>query len=702
MSKAMLLGACIMLLAGTAVFAAAGTETTEAKAVESVMAGSGEYNEHPLLAKMVEQGLIPPVDERLPENPRVVEPLHAVGTYGGTGRVFYTGDPNGSWDLQLYLGADSPFAVTPDGHPGAPQVFAGYEVTDDFTEWTFHLRRGLKWSDGHPLTTENFYQFWKYDRSNSFINPSIKEKNVTIDDNAVSFVNEPGAGLEVGRVVKKEVVDEFTLRYTSPEPYPNLVNMMSNGWMIESWIVPMHFKLQYHPDIVGEAEAKKRAEAAGFEEWHQLYSFLGRGYQSSVQRFGDFPPTIMSYVVTDKSDTRMVFERNPYYWTVDTARNQLPYIDRIIGEFVSELQMIDGKVISGESDFQALHTDTTKLPLYKQYEGRGGYRTEIWLNGANNPAMDINYSTDNEVMRELVRNKDFRIALSISVNRQRIVDEVYQGVGKGVRNTIMEGSEWYRPEFQTKYAEYDPAAAAAILDELGVVDQDGDGWRDDPEGRTIEWVIEYSVAHVGRSEPLEIVANGWQDIGLNVNIKEYDHSLFAQRGGTNDPVMRVWHKHNIVPQAFPIIYINSGFPQTGVSWYQWYVSEGSVGDEPPAEYKELIDVYYNKLGKAASAEDRIKWGLRVNEIRAENVWTIETVSYSPAPVIVAEDMRNFPTLEDGPLLFLWDTWWTNPYVPSQFYYENRPMVEESESKLFEYYEAQGGDWVQRAKEKGWL
>ena len=174
MRKTTLLGACILVLAGTAAFASGDTETTEATAEATVVAGSGEYNEHPLLAKMVEQGLIPPVDERLPENPRVVEPLHAVGRYGGTGRVFYTGDPNGSWDLQLYLGADSPFAVTPNGHPGAPQVFAGYEVTDDFTEWTFHLRRGLKWSDGHPLTTENFYQFWKYDRSNSFINSEHK------------------------------------------------------------------------------------------------------------------------------------------------------------------------------------------------------------------------------------------------------------------------------------------------------------------------------------------------------------------------------------------------------------------------------------------------------------------------------------------------------------------------------------------------
>ena len=702
MAKKVFIIGCLLLFATAVLFAGGGKEQAGEKTEQKMTVGTGKYNEHPLLTAMVEKGLLPPVDERLPEDPRVVEPLHSQGKYGGTARLFYMGDPNGSWDIQLFMGADSPFGVTPDGHPGVPQVFSGYEVTPDYREWTFHLRKGLKWSDGQPLTTENFYQFWRYDRANIFINPGIKEKNIKIEDNAVSFVNEPGAGLEVGRVVKKEVIDDYTLRYTAEEPYPNLINMMCNGWMIESWIVPMHFKLQVHPDSIGEAAAKKKAEEAGYEEWHQLYDMLGRGYQSSVQRFGDFPPSLISYVITDKSDTRMVFERNPYYWSVDTAGNQLPYIDRVMCEFVSELQMIDGKIISGESDFQALHTTTTNLPLYKRYEKDGNYRTEIWLNGANNPAVDINYSTENEVMRELVRNKDFRIALSISVNRQRMVDEVYAGIGRGIRNTVMEGSPWYRPEFATMHAEYDPETAKKMLDAIGVVDSDGDGWREDAKGRDVEWVVEYSVVHVGRSEPLEIIVNGWQEIGLNVNIKEYDHSLFGQRGGTNEGVMRIWHKHNIVPQSFPIIYINAGFPQTGVSWYQWFTSEGAVGDEPPAVYKELIDIYYNKLGKAESEADRIKWGLKVNEIRAENVWTIETVSYSPAPVIVAEDLRNFPTLDDGPLLFLWDTWWTNPYIPAQFYFEDRPMVEEGESKLPEYYENADKDWIQRAKEKGWL
>ena len=696
-----LIVSCILLIAGTEAIAGGATETTEEMTEQTVVARTGTYNEHPLLSKMVEQGLIPPVDERLPQEPRVVEPHDEVGRYGGTGRLFYMGDPNGSWDIQLFLGGDSPFSTTPDGHPGVPQVFKGYEVSADFTEWTFYLRKGLKWSDGHPLTAENYYQFWRYDRSNPFVNPSIKEENVTITENSVRFVNEPGQGLEVGRVVTKEVVDDYTIRYTTEESYPNLIHLMSNGWMVESWIVPMHFKVQYHPDVVGEEEAKEKAIAAGYEEWHQLYDLLGRGYQSSVQRFGDFPPTIMSHVLTDKSDTRLVFERNPYYWSVDTARNQLPYIDRLFAEFVTELEMIEGKIISGESDFQALHTDTTKLPLYKQFEERGDYRTEIWLNPANNPAIGIFYSTENEVMRELLRTLEFRIALSVSINRQRIVDEVYQGIGQGMRNTIMEGSDWYRPEFATMHAEYDPDKAKKILDELGVVDVDNDGWREDRQGRDIEWVLEYSTVHVGRAEPLEIIVNGWQEIGLNANIKEYDHNLFGERRGTNEPVMHVWHYVGTVPQSFPFLYINVGFPQHGASWYQWYVTEGAVGDEPPAVYKELIDVFYNKFAKATSKEQRTEYGLRINELRAENVWAIETASYTPAPVIVAEDMKNFPN-EDDPLLFLWDTWWTNPYVPAQFYFENRPMVDESESKLFEYYEAQGGDWIQRAKEKGWL
>lgn len=661
------------------------------------------YKEHPLLTKMVEKGLLPPVDERVPQEPRVVKPLHMQGRYGGTARIPFSGNPNEDWDLQLFFGADSPFGVTPDGQPGDPLVFRGYEVNDDYTEWIFHLRKGLKWSDGHPLTTENFYQFWRYDRANTDISPGIKLKNVKIEENKVTFTNEPGEGLEVGRVVTKEVIDDYTLRYTSPEPYPNLVHMMSNGWMIESWIEPMHYKLKFHPDIVGEETAKKRAQEAGFEEWHQLYKKLKRSLQSSHQANLPGKPTLMSYVITDKTETRIVYERNPYYWAVDTEGHQLPYVDKVVANFLNDNKMIDGKIISGEADFVGLHTTTTSMPLYKRYEKKGNYRMEVWDNAGNNPALDMLTSTDDEVMRELIRTKEFRQALSISVNRQRIIDEVYNGIGKPIRNTLMPGSPWYREEFATAYAEYDPEKAKKMLDKLGVVDSDGDGWREDPQGRDIEWKIEFNQAHVGRPEPLEIIANGWQQIGFNVDIKEYELGHLRQRSkGSNKAVMTVWHKSMVTPQAFPVVYTNSGLPQRGISWFQWEKSGGSAGEEGPPVFKEVIDLFYNKLAKAKSKEDRIKWGLKVNEIRAENVWTIETVSYSPSPVIVASDLINFPTKADGPLLFIWDTWWTNPYVPAQFFFEKRPQINESQSKLFEYYDSHDKDWIKIAKEKGWL
>src|SRR5579871_421436 len=116
---------------------------------KSVFAQSSKYHEDPLLTQMVSQGLLPPVDQRLPENPKVVKPLHEVGHYGGTANIYSLGY---TFEVMQLMGVSTPFIQDPNGQPGLPHIFTGYEVNNDFTVYTFHLRKGVRWSDGVVLT----------------------------------------------------------------------------------------------------------------------------------------------------------------------------------------------------------------------------------------------------------------------------------------------------------------------------------------------------------------------------------------------------------------------------------------------------------------------------------------------------------------------------------------------------------------------
>lgn len=666
-------------------------------------ASAMEYKEHPILSEMVNQGLIPPVEERLPKDVMVVEPLHEMGRYGGTAYVFNAEAPNRPYTAQMLMGSHGPFRATVDATPGVPNVFKGYDVNEDFTEWTFYMREGLRWSDGYPLTSENFYLYWRYDRANPDINPSINLDNVTIEDKSVTFYNEDGRR----RTITREVVDEYTIRYTSDKPYQTLINSLSHasGWW-DYYIIPMHFLTQFHPDFIGEEEAAALAEKGGFGTWYQLYEYFSprQGQQSTLQVQGNFPPSLNPYVLVRKTQTVMTYERNPYYFKVDSDGYQLPYIDRIIVEHVPDRELITGKVISGEVDFEGFMTETPDVPLYRRYEEQAGYRTEIWNFAANATGLQLNYNYNNEVVRDLFRERDFRVAMQIAINRERINNEILFGMARPVNMSVLPGTMWYKPEYEEIHSQYDPEGAKAMLDAMGVVDQNGDGWRQDPEGNEVSWQIEYVVSEAPRAQILEIVEENLRSIGLNVTVQQREATFGFQRAGTNDMAVWVWHGDARTEMLFPT-YINSHlFPTSpGIGWWQWFTSDGNVGVEPPPEVLELFE-WFNNMQYSVDREEMIYWGQKMLDNAAENVWRITTVMDFPHPMIVSKDIGNFPTEDDGPLIYEWSTWWTNVYEPAQFFFQTRPQLEYDEALLPTIYDPGQMDMdpLDRAIENGWL
>jgi len=668
----------------------------------SVTAQTMEYNEHPLLTEMVDQGLLPPAEERLPEDPKVVTPLHEIGRYGGTANIYEVGN---TFEKMQLMGVSTPFTQDVNAQPGQPNIFTGYEVNDDFTEWTFHLRPGVRWSDGERLTAWEFYDYWRYYRANPNLNPLVNLDNVTIEDNAVTFIDEaPDA---VGRTVRKEVIDDYTIRYTSDKPYPFLINVMSiSMYQTEGTIRPMHYLKQFDPAFVGEEVAAEQAEKAGYEQWYQLYLALGQAQlQSTVQTIGNnLPPTLEAYVLVERDATRRVYERNPYFWMVDTEGNQLPYIDRIVVNVVNDRESIDGSIIAGDVDFAGFHTDTTSIPLYQQYQESGNYTMTLWQNIFTAVVLWPNYCYADTAVAGALAQPNFRLAMQLTVDRERINQDVMFGLARTVRHAPKpETNMLYDSEFETIHTEYDPEHAQALLDEIGYVDQDGDGWRDAPDGSPITINIPYINVETPRTPILEIMVQDWQAIGLNVNVELIDPSLFGPMVDAGQVPFFVWHGQYTLPTT-EVIHFHGSPGQTGPCYEQWYLSGGNAGVEPPDDIKQFFQWFYEDFLTSGGQEALVEVGQNVFRSQAENVWFIDSVTDFPYPVITKNDMGNTPTAEDGPLYWAFDTWWANAYTPAQFYFENRPLVTAEESRLPQMYDPEelAKNPIDRAIEYGWF
>lgn len=248
----------------------------------------------------------------------------------------------------------------------------------------------------------------------------------------------------------------------------------------------------------------------------------------------------------------------------------------------------------------------------------------------------------------------------------------------------------------------------ALLDGLGVVDSDGDGWREDADGNDIAWVIEHQSGETPLGPVTEMVVKNWQEIGLNVSRKLEDPSIAGTRLETNKMAMWVWHGDGLDALVFPTFITRALSPgHVGQSWKVWYDNGGigGNGEEPPAEVKDMYQTH-NAMSRVTDEEKIIELGQKYLQMSVENVWTIGTVNGVPQPFIKKNDLKNFPTAEDFPgegnPTYLHALYWTNPYEPTQFYFEGRDGVSYEESKLPLFYRELDKDPVDLALEKGWL
>ncbi len=627
--------------------------TTEPTTAPDVPAGPPErYSEAPEFAAMVEAGTLPPVTDRLPAEPQIVVPVERVGEYGGMVQA-NAKKPLGIHDDSLIMGIEGLLRTDVDGSTVVANIAKSWEFSDDGTEFTLYLREGLRWSDGELVTADDI-MFWYED---IFLNTDLTP--------AIGRYWKPGG--EPIRVVK---VDDYTVTFVSIIPNPEILSFGGPLRGAEQ-IQPKHYLKQFHPNYVDVDEIIAEAKAAGYETWYQYFGYVNSNAYWGSQVLSD-RPTLCSYVIVESSSTRREYRRNPYAWKVDTAGNQLPYFDGVLGTVVTDVELANARVVAGEVDYAYYTTTMENYPMYKENAEDGDYKVAIWHSvlGSDVVYQPAQTYEGDLVLRDIFRDKRFRQALSLAINRDEVNEVLYFGMGRPRQFTLIPESMYSKPEFEQAYAEYDLDKANALLDEMDLEWDADHKFRLRSDGKKLAWTIEFYVSETPKTQTTELVVDYWREIGCDVSFKEISAELDTERYSANMVEMGLWHGDKATDVLFPVsaqflVPYSTGWETTwGTEWARWYTTEGAEGEEPPEEIKNL-QAWWEELKTTVDKEKRIEIGQKILQSQAENLWVIGVVGCSPKPVIFGANMRNVP--EDG--LTGWDVVHGSYRHPEQYFFE---------------------------------
>lgn len=608
----------------------------EAPGLASEM-GITTFNQSPMLDERVANGELPPVEERLPVDPAVVEPYENIGTYGGS-LVLYGVDLTTDF-FQFAgggIGREGLVRGSPDGTEFVEWIAESVVLLEDNTVAEIKFREGMKWSDGTPFIAADEYEF--------YFNETLPA--VGLDPTQ----RDPG-------ILGYEVVDDNTVRIQLDRPYPVFMFQFHTAFVpdVLAQTVPMapaHIMREYLPSIVGEDVALEKARELGFDSVTPMLIALSDQVQTLDEpRFGI--PATDAYIPVSKSATELVLERNPYYPFIDTEGNQLPYIDRIVVRFAAQTDNVELQALSGNSDVMVSAARTDRIPVYIENEAQGDYTTYIYQDSAfSKPFYTFNMTPPEREYGEYFEDVRFRRAMSLAINRDQINDRFYFGRALPMQVTISPSHPAFKPEYASAYAEYDPDTARQLLDELGLVDQNGDGFRDFPDGSP--FTVQMMYAQEEYLSPIQLheyTVTNWADVGINVDIQTVSGEVFWQRSGGIQFDMKPHLLDFSIPYPTGFVYFNTPYAEPEIApfgdYINWFRSGGAEGTEPPADLIDEFTRIYEAAGTYLTTLDDDALTVML-ESQAENLWTIGTVGFPPKPVTVANRVHNVPNK------LLWD------------------------------------------------
>ena len=623
------------------------------------------FQEAPDLADMVARGELPPVGERLPSDPKVVVPVEEIGTYGGMWRRAHMG-PKDVYGM-TYLVKETLVVYSRDYQTIVPNLCSAYEISDDERTFTFHLRRGIRWSDGAPFTADD-YVFWYNDHL------LYREMNPTV----------PMWFKRGGKAMELEKLDDYTIRIRFAAPFASFIDYLAGMWN-PTLYAPAHHCKKYHPRYVPEAELKRMMAEGGYATWQDMYR-KKTWYGESIET-----PTVHAWnVANSASEPLWKWRRNPYYWKVDPAGNQLPYLDGVEMHYLSNAEAIQLAARAGEIDLQMRRIGGINVvgienyPFLMENCEKGNYRLILRdIFRQNKFAILFNFSHRDPILRGIFNDLRFRIALSHAIDRNEMNEFCMGGLGFPCQVMPNPKSRWFDPEAAKMYIEYDPDKANRLLDEMGLTWDAEHKWRtrqgvkkktetrtvkkrktETVDGKDVDTITEEQEEHevyiptnervtlsinmMSRSPSIpamELVREQLEKVGILLSVTPVVVQYFstAVRSGNYDltvnSINTAWDGCFFHVLSAPPYYAMTPATQ----WGNWVRSGGRIGDKPPDWFLSIIDQSEAILGMPAGPKrvtaikamqrDTVKYLLRVGGVASPPEATF---------AVVHNDMRNVP------------------------------------------------------------
>ena len=615
--------------AATAVPAQAEPTATQAAAVEATVAPTNAavaYQEAPMLADLVKAGKLPAIQDRLPQDVMTLQGPEGVGPYGGDLAWVIPGPDYGSYEYQFLY--EAPYRWSADATKVEPNLALSHEYAPDGMSMTLRFRQGVKWSDGVEFTTEDVDFWW---------NDLVMNKDAGF--------TQPYWTITAEKPMKLEIVDNYTIRVSFNAPHWLFHKLMASTSDYMRMYAPKHYLKQFHP--------KYNTEIKDFTELTKRFPPTGNLYVNT-----ELPVLTPWCTVEYTPGQKLVAERNPYYWKVDTEGKQLPYVDRLTITQVEDPRVIPLKIVGGEVSFMARDIPLDSFSTLKTSEEQGNYRLIQWKVGAGaDPAIVLDWDTQDPVKRKLIRDRNFRLGLSHAIDRATINDVVYFGLGTPSQAVTSPYSPWGRTTEEGKQLmeqwrnlaiEYDEVKANDYLDKAGLTKRDADGFRLLPDGsKRLSFVIITGSTPDSRAvDVLEFVVENWKKVGVEATINSMDWTAFWSKFSNAEYDIAGWDAWtgydipSIPDTLFPIGSAYWGTPLTA----QWFNTQGEKGNKPePGDPMDRMIELYKKMLAATTEEEQNKWVLEAVKIHvAEGPFFLGAVNDIPNLVVARANLHNVP------------------------------------------------------------
>jgi peptide/nickel transport system substrate-binding protein len=586
--------------------------------------------EHPGFAAEVARGAIPPIEQRVPEEPLVMQPAEP-GREGGELRILMAGAKDTR--LMTVYGYARLVRYTPDFEL-VPDILKAVDIENDDRVFTLRLRKGHRWSDGHPFTAEDFRYWWEDVVQNAKLTPSGLPMQMLVD----------------GEKPKFEVVDDVTVRYSWPKP--NRLFLRELAGPSPLWIfAPAHFLKTFHVKYADPAKLEELVKKSGQRNWAALHTKMDSQYRNDNPDL----PTLQPWMLrTRPPSERFIFSRNPYFHRIDPAGHQLPYIDRV-AMTIADSKIIPLKTGSGEADIQARYLRFDNYTFLKEAEERNDYTVRLWhTTPGSHLALYPNLNVNDPVWRELFRDVRFRRALSLAIDRHEINQAIYYGLAIEGQNTVLPKSPLFRKTWRQSWAQHNVKEANRLLDEIGLKKRNGEGMRLLPDGRVMQIIVENSGESTEQTDVVELIRDAWRNIGIKLFSKPSQREVFRNRVFTGEAMMGIDKgiENGLVrPEMPPTEFAPTNQQQLmWPKWGQWIETKHKSGEPidlpEAAELQTLLGQWFD----AGSAESRTQIWEKMLAIWADQVYSIGLIAGVLQPVVVNNKLRGVP--EDG--IYNWD------------------------------------------------